>query len=238
MRALWAVESRRQFILLAALLGICLIRSLWFEPKPSHTQWEPQIRAFEDRDKTNPPPKRAILAVGSSSIHLWKTLKVDLDPLPVVRRGFGGATIPDVIAFADRIILPYEPRIVLLYVGENDLAIRRTGRQVLMDFRKLVRLVRSRLPNTQIAFISMKPSITRIHLFDRIRRANALIKAETDRHDYLDYIDIFTPMVDGQRKPRAEFLAADGLHLNAKGYQLWSSILRQHLPQHAFAAAE
>jgi len=238
MRDLRAVERRRQLFFLAALLTACLVRFLWGEPKLSHAQWEPQISAFEARDKTNPPPRGAILAIGSSSIQFWETLKQDFSPLPVVRRGFGGAMMSDVLAYADRIILPYEPRVVLLYAGENDLAGRRTSRQVLADFRELIHTIHVRLPDARIALISIKPSITRKHLFDRIRRANALLKAEAARYEFVDFIDVFTPMLDEQRNLKGELFSNDGLHLNTNGYHLWASLIKPRLACHAHSSAE
>jgi len=144
----------------------------------------------------------------------------------------------DVLAYADRIVLPYEPLVVLLYAGENDLAGRRTPRQVLADFRELIQTIHARLPDARIALISIKPSISRTHLFDRIRRANALLKAEAARYEFVDFIDVFTPMLDEQRNLKRELFANDGLHLNTNGYHLWASVIKPRLACHGQADAE
>ena len=101
-------------------------------------KWEPEIRAFEASDRTNPPAKHAILFVGSSSIRLWKTLAKDFPNARVINRGFGGSRIADSTAFADRIIFPYEPRTIVFYAGDNDLAEGRTPEQVAADYQAFV----------------------------------------------------------------------------------------------------
>src|SRR5580704_17074592 len=142
---------------------LCLLLALGFSEAPAADQhgtakWEPEIRAFEASDRTNSPPKHAILFVGSSSIRLWKTLAHDFPGEPVINRGFGGSRIADSTALADRIIFPYEPRTIVFYAGDNDMAEGRTTEQVAADYQVFVQTVRARLPETRIAFISIKPS--------------------------------------------------------------------------------
>lgn len=200
-------------------------------------RWEAQIKAFEAQDQTNAPPKGAVLFVGSSSVRLWKTLRSDLGSLPVIRRGFGGAHIEDALIFADRIITPYAPELVFLYAGDNDLAANKSPKQVLADFTKLVEHIHARLPETRIAFISIKPSLARWHLIRKIRKANALVKEYTASNPLLDFIDVFHPMLDKQGNPKKELYAGDGLHLNTNGYHLWTSVLKEHLSTAAIAVA-
>ncbi len=85
-------------------------------------KWENDIAAFEAADRIDPPPKDAIVFVGSSSIRLWKTLSDDFSGLPVINRGFGGSCMHDTLRYADRIVIPYRPRHVVVYAGDNDIA--------------------------------------------------------------------------------------------------------------------
>src|SRR5438445_6336484 len=70
------------------------------------SQFESEIKAFEAADRTNPPPRNAILFVGSSTIRFWKTLAQDFPDLKVINRGFGGSHLSDSTPVADRIIIP------------------------------------------------------------------------------------------------------------------------------------
>jgi lysophospholipase L1-like esterase len=197
---------------------------------PSWAQWEGDIRRFEEADRLRPPPRGAVLFVGSSSIRFWESAERDFPGVPIVRRGFGGSEMGDVLHYADRVVLPYAPRTIVLYAGDNDLGAGRTPEQVFDDYRRFVELVRARLPETRVAFIAVKPSLARWSLVDSIRRTNALVK-EYAAHDprRLVYVDVFTPMLDASGRPRRELFREDGLHMTAPGYALWTELLTPYL---------
>jgi lysophospholipase L1-like esterase len=197
-------------------------------PQPKENRWEPRIRRFEARDAERMPPADGILFVGSSSIVGWK-LEECFPDLPVINRGFGGSQIADSVHFAPRIILPYRPKIIVLYAGDNDVASGKSPRRVLADYQQFVKTVHDALPNTRIVFIAIKPSLRRWQLVCTMREANELIRAVTQKDDRLGYVDVDKPMIGGDGKPRKELFKADGLHLNAEGYKLWTSLLLPHL---------
>src|SRR5688572_15841124 len=84
-------------------------------------RWESQIAQYEEQDRTNPPAKGGIVFTGSSTIRGWKSLANDLPEHHVMNRGFGGSQIADATHFADRIIFPYAPRMVVIRAGGNDI---------------------------------------------------------------------------------------------------------------------
>ena len=167
--------------------------------------------------------------VGSSSIRLWNTLAEDFPGVPVVNRGFGGSELSDALRFADRIVLPYRPRMVVVYAGDNDLWAGETPQQVFEDFRALVRTIHDELPRTRVAFIAVKPSVARWRIEGEVRRTNQLIREFAAADPRVDYIDIFTPMLGADGRPRPELFVDDGLHLNARGYELWKSVVAPFL---------
>ncbi len=191
-------------------------------------RWEKAINAFEAKDRANPPQQGGILFIGSSSIRMWKTGKWFPDK-GIINRGFGGSQIEDSIHFADRIVFPYAPRTIVLYAGDNDIAAGKTGQKVWRDFMVFVRRVHEKLPKTRIVFIAIKPSISRWKFAPEMLRANRLIRKQCELIDYLAYADIWTPMLGGDGKPRADLLIKDGLHLNDEGYRLWTQIVGKHL---------
>ena len=195
----------------------------------AHAKWEPEIQAFEASDRTNPPPQGAILFVGSSSIRMWKTLAEDFKGIPVINRGFGGSQMEDSVYFAARIVLLYRPKQIFVYAGDNDLANGKTPEQILTDFKALVSRVEQRLPETRIAYIAIKPSPSRWKLAGKMREANRLIAAFTRTDRRLVFVDVFTPMLDDKGEPREDLFVGDKLHLNKKGYDLWTSLIRPML---------
>lgn len=194
----------------------------------SNAGWEQDMQQFAAADATSPPPKDAVLFVGSSSIRLWDTLATDFPGIPVINRGFGGSELRDITYYADRIIVPYAPRKILIYAGDNDLGSGRSPQQVCDDFRMFVRRVRRDLPKVGIAYIAIKPSPSRAHLLDAQRQANALVAAEAEKLD-VEFVDIFTPMLDKAGQPRKDLFLEDRLHMNRAGYEIWRGVITPYL---------
>lgn len=164
--------------------------------------------------------------VGSSSIRMWQTLEADFPGLPVLNRGFGGSELSDAVQFADRIVVPHRPRVVVLYAGDNDLESGKTPARVFKDFQSFVTLIHQKLPASRIVFISIKPSLARVKIMDKAREANRLIRDYVRGDDKLAYVDVFTPMLDASGQPRPELFLEDGLHMNARGYAIWRDLIR------------
>jgi lysophospholipase L1-like esterase len=229
MRPTWPVKVGVSFahVAVGAVLA-GLIGEIRGGAEPRFSRWEKEIAAFERQDKAKPPPKNAVLFVGSSSIRLWNLTRSFPD-LKVIKRGFGGSEIADSAHFAQRIVLKYEPRMIVFYAGDNDIANGKSPERVFADFKEFVKVVRVGLPKTQIAFIAIKPSIQRWAIVDKMGKSNALIQAYCKHDRRLLYIDVVKPMLGSDGKPRPELFAKDGLHLSEKGYALWASILRPYL---------
>lgn len=192
-------------------------------------RWEKDIAAFEAQDRTNPPPKGAILFIGSSSIRLWKTLAEDFPELKVINRGFGGSQIADSVQFVDRIVVPYQPTRIVMYSGGNDINAGKTPEQVTGDFKAFVAKVHAELPETKIAYISVAPNPARWTQVDRVKRANELIREFTTTDQRLQFIDVFTHMLGQDGKPLPDIFVADRLHMNDKGYAIWKKVVGEAL---------
>lgn len=193
---------------------------------PPHARWESDILAFEITDRTNPPPRNAILFVGSSSIRLWKEAPEQFREYTIINRGFGGSHLSDSVAFAERIVIPYLPRLIVLYAGDNDIAGGKTPERVLADYREFVAKVHAALPQTRIAYLAIKPSPSRAKHQADMKRANDLVAGFSAEDERLLFIDVFTPMLGEDGKPREELFVKDRLHLNEAGYKLWASIVK------------
>jgi len=191
--------------------------------------WEPDIRQFEQADRANPPRPGAVLFIGSSSIRKWTELAQDFPRTQVLNRGFGGSWLADSTYYAGRIVVPYRPRMIVLYAGDNDINDGHTARQVFDDYVAFVARLRQDLPATPIAFISIKPSPSRATLLPAMQEANAKIRAYAAAHPHLVYIDVATRMLDRNGQPRTELFTEDMLHMNRKGYDLWRGIIEPYL---------
>jgi lysophospholipase L1-like esterase len=199
------------------------------------SKWRRSLRKFDESDRRNPPKPRGILFVGGSTIERWESLAEDFSSHYVLNRGVGGSEIRHVTRFANRVIIPYRPRMIVLYAGDNDVGAGRTPDQVLAQFDALVRRVHKDLPCVTIAFISIKPALARRGLLARINETNKKIERYAAEHEQVKYIDVFTAMLKDNGDIRAELFDKSGLHINRAGYELWKSIIAPHLHNSAIA---
>jgi lysophospholipase L1-like esterase/predicted TIM-barrel fold metal-dependent hydrolase len=191
----------------------------------SPARWEGDIRQFEEADRAGKTPSGGTLFVGSSSIRLWD-LKKSFPGKDYINRGFGGCETSDVVHFANRIVLPYKPKLILLYAGDNDIAAGKSAVEVADDFKAFVRIVHQALPRTRIIYLPIKPSTSRWTQYPRQRAANALVEATCVANPLLEYVDLVSPLFGKDGKPDPALLREDGLHLSERGYALWTERLR------------
>lgn len=194
----------------------------------SNADWAQDMQRFAAQDQAQPPPRDAVLFVGSSSIRLWDTLAQDFAGVAVINRGFGGSEVRDSTWYADRIVYPYHPSTVVLYAGDNDLANGRTPEQVAQDTANFIDRVHKRLPKAKIVIISTKPSPSRANLLEAQRQANALVQREAQQRGAV-FVDVFSAMLDEQGQPRESLFIQDRLHMNAAGYAIWKQLLAPYV---------
>ncbi len=212
-------------IFLALLLALSTTLSAHADP----AKWEGEIAAFEAGDGRQQPEHGGIVFVGSSSIRLWKTLAKDFPEHRVLNRGFGGSELADSVAFAERIIFPYEPRMVVLYAGGNDISNGKSAQQVFEDFREFVAKVRSGLPEVEIAYISIAGNPARWAQVEEVKAANRLIEDYAKELKGVRFINVFAKMLDEGGQPRGDIFVADKLHMNEAGYKIWADVVRPFL---------
>jgi len=195
----------------------------------SNAEWANDMARFAAEDAAHPPPRNAVLFIGSSSIRFWNTLAEDFPGIAVINRGFGGSEIRDSTWYADRIVVPYKPRLILLYAGDNDINAGRTPAQVLADVQAFVARVRKNLPGVHIGYLAIKPSPSRIEQLPLQQEANRMIRDWIATQQRIDFIDVATPMLDASGVPRPELFREDRLHMTAEGYAIWRDAVAPYL---------
>jgi lysophospholipase L1-like esterase len=213
-------------LLLAGLLSV-YIGAVPFQDPP----YEGDIKKFEAQDAKNPPAKGGIVLIGSSSVLRWTTLKEDFPSYNFIQRGFGGSQISDSIRYAHRIVTPYEPKMVILYAGTNDIASGKSGEQVFADYKTFIAKVREKLPKATVAYISMSPAPSRAAKHPEMAKANSLIQGYTQKGKNLKFVNTFPKMLDKDGKPRIELFVEDLLHLSPAGYAIVKEEVRKVLPK-------
>jgi len=193
-------------------------------------RWEKEVAAIEARDQANPPPKGGLLFVGSSTIVRWKTLAQDYPDQKIVNHGFGGNQIVDSTHFADRIIFPVEPKMILLRAGGNDIHAGKSAEQVFREFKEFVTTVRGKLPDATIVFISLSPAPARWNERDENKKLNTMIESYIKTQPNMKYVDTYDMTLTPDGQAREELFVADKLHFNEEGYKLLKERVRPALP--------
>jgi lysophospholipase L1-like esterase len=189
-------------------------------------RFEADVQKYEAADKASAPPKNAILLAGDSQFFRWSTLKEDLPDYTIINRGIDSFTTPDLIHFADRLVLPYKPRMIVLHVGGNDVTQGRTPEQVVGDFKAFVAKVRPALPNVPIAFSSLTPGPGRWNQAEVRKATNLAVKQFVATQKNLLFIDLWDAMLTPDGQPREDLWVEDRIHPNHEGYLIRVRIMR------------
>jgi len=193
-------------------------------------RFENEFNTFSNLDNNlTITPGKIILFTGSSSIRMWKHPATDLSNPNILNRGFGGSEIVDLIENFDQIILKYKPSKIVIYSGDNDIAGGKSAEKVFGDFCTLFGMIKATLPEAQVIYIAIKPSIARWKLWMEMLQANIFIQEYLNSYPADSFVDIYSGMLDYSGLPLKELFIQDGLHLSMEGYKLWTRALNPHL---------
>jgi lysophospholipase L1-like esterase len=220
------VKSRvRRVAAAAAAVGLAGVLAVCLSGQTAE-RWDAAIQKFEDQDRVSPPPQNGIVFIGASSIVRWNLPEYFPElGAKAINRGFGGSQSVDAVRYVERIVVPYHPRIVVYYAGDNDVEANVPAPEIAHQFELFDQKVHLALPQTKIIFISIKPSIRRWRWIDTIRSANAIVKAYCAKEKHLAFMDIEQSMLGADGKPNPDLLVADGLHMTPAGYRIWTAAL-------------
>jgi len=192
-------------------------------------RFEKEIQSLIAGD-TSVSNQNLILFTGSSSIRFWSSLKQDFAEYNVVNRGFGGSEMIDLLYYAEQLILKHKPKKIFIYEGDNDINSGKFPEEILRTADELLKLIRARLPKkVEIIFISAKPSVARWQLKESYQVFNSQLKDWTLKHKRVKFADVWNPMLDDKGEVRTDLFIEDNLHMNQKGYEIWTDVLQKFM---------
>lgn len=188
--------------------------------------WQ-EVRQFKTEDSLHFPAANQVLFIGSSSFTLWKDVQNYFPKHKILNRAFGGSQLVDLIRYRYEVIFPYQPKQIVMYCGENDFAASDTVTvEIAVNrFKTLFSLIRAKFPGVPFAYVSMKPSPSRIHLLRKYEAANDSIARWLSGYKKTKFVDVFHAMLDANDEPISDIFLEDKLHMNAKGYAIWKQLL-------------
>lgn len=223
-------SNRRQMKILFRFLIVLFLFTISSHLIAQKHAYEAEIAAYKKQDQAKKPAPGQILFVGSSSFRLWDSLPAYFPGFQIINRGFGGSTLKDVIYYADDIIFPYQPKQVVIYCGENDLVEPNVDAAVVTDrFKILFDLIRKHDPGVPVLFVAIKPSPSRRLHREAVEAANAAIKYFLSQQLKSSFVDVYHPMLESDGRVKSAIFRSDSLHMNAKGYHIWTREITPYL---------
>ncbi|MBN8834631.1 MAG: G-D-S-L family lipolytic protein [Niastella sp. SCN 39-18] len=210
---------------------VFFIGCLYFANAQQHPPFWKEIQEFKTQDSLAFPEPNQILFAGSSSFTKWTDVQDYFPGFPIINRGFGGSSLTDLIRYANDIILPYQPRQIVIYCGENDFAANEqvSAAEVAKRFYLLFSIIRKKYKKLPVVYVSMKPSPSRIQLMPKFDSANYMIKQFLKKRPRTAFADVYHAMLQKDGTVKQEIFLKDNLHMNSKGYHIWQQILRPYL---------
>lgn len=206
------------------LLTLATLSALPAQDTPAKSKWESEVAKYEAAEKAKPGPRQAVVFNGSSSIRLWN-LSESFPGWKVINHGIGGSIIPENTELLDRLIFPWEPKMIVFYAGDNDVAKNHTPDEVAKNWAAYVTAIRAKLPEVKFVYIGIKPSIARWKLWPVGKEANEKIKAWSDQQQGITCIDLAPLMLGSDGLPIKELYQKDGLHVTPAGYERWTKVV-------------
>ena len=214
-----------QLLLLTGLL--CLGLSPILAQNPERFRKEVETLTSGDQAVAK---KKVILFTGSSTVRMWKDLNSRFPDLNIVNRGFGGSQTSDLLYFFDDLILPYAPKKIFIYEGDNDINAGKTPEQILGSTDSIVTIIRQKVSkNVAIYFITPKPSIARWSLKSIYEDYNKKLISWAQTRPHVKVIDVWHPMLDEKGVVLQDLFLEDNLHMNKKGYDIWARTIAPYL---------
>ena len=224
MRHQQLVKSRVRRVA-AAAVGLTGVLAVCLSAQTAE-RWDAAIQKFEDQDKVSPPPQNGVVFIGASSIVRWNLPEYFPElGAKAINRGFGGSQSVDAVRYVERIVVPYHPRVVVYYAGDNDVEANVPAQEIAHQFELFDQKVHRALPQTKIIFISIKPSLRRWAFQDKMTKANAMVKSHVSTGRNMVYLDVVPKMLGADGKPIPGLFVQDGLHMTPAGY-IWTAAIK------------
>ncbi|MGO4533492.1 GDSL-type esterase/lipase family protein [Leifsonia sp. 2MCAF36] len=220
-------------------MGAAIRYVLWARDDPS--RYEHDVRELQRRFAAD-PERDGILLSGSSFFERWTTSGDDLAPLITANIGIGGTRAGDHIAYLDRMVLPRRPRVLVLYIGSNDISgapfFTKSADRTVDLIMEYIQRVQRALPETRIYYVAITEAPQRARVRSEIQKANRRLAAESQSGGFR-FIDTSQALLRADGSMNRDLFGPDRLHFNERGYRVFASAVRQGLePEYSQLADE
>lgn len=177
--------------------------------------------------------KGGVLFAGSSTIDFWDTWQEDIgaDTLGY-NVGIGGTIVEDWLYAYDRLVAPFDPSKIVLFLGGNNVNNQGdTGEYTAQLLAQLLEKMHADFPEAEIYYVLSLPVPNNYSNGKYTTEYGNLIECMKEygaENDWLTIIDMESALVqDGN--PIAAYFRSDNIHFTAEGYAVWSEIINREV---------
>ncbi len=187
------------------------------------------------------PKYNEFILAGSSSMENWTSSYRDMLPFTTYNVAIGGTTVKEwANSLAERLIYPYRPRAVVLYVGVNDIKgiaenggnLSTAGEVTANSVMEFLTAVHERLPDATVYYVLINQiplaysNGQNNNYVSQINTANERISAFAADKNWLVTVDADEKMVNANGVAVSSYFT-DGIHMTTDGYALWSDAIKK-----------
>lgn len=167
---------------------------------------------------------------GSSSFRFWHRMVEDIGDLSLINAGFGGGTYQGAIEHYERVLKPLNPKQILVYFGENDIASDgQTAEQTLAMHQQFHAMLRADFPTTKVTYLDIKTGPSRWLWHQEYTKFNSLLASSLESDPQAKTLDIMSCLLGANGLPAQKYFEDDGIHVTPLGYALWVPLIQQAL---------
>jgi len=203
------------------------ITAVLFSNGQDPERFKSEINAISQKKFSSTKQDKVVVFTGSSSIRMWKDVESYFPEVVAINTGFGGSHMSDLLYYLEETVLKFNPDLVFIYEGDNDIASEKKPEEIIDTAKELVAKLKEKNPDIKIVFISPKPSLARWHLKNEYMRLNSLLEKYCEDSGF-GFANMWDSMLGEDGTPLNNIFIKDGLHMNKKGYNLWYKVLKEY----------
>ena len=222
-------------VLVLALAGGAI--TLWYFGHDDPARYEESVDAIEQRFADGYPQGQVLLS-GSSFFEFWETSADDLAPLPTTNIGIGGTKVIDHLTYFDRMVVPFAPRTLVLYIGSNDMGgiplYTKSAEHTVGLIEQYIAEAHAKVPDATVYYVAVTEAPARAGVRSDIQHANAMLAERARETGDFTFIDTAPALLNADGSIDGTLFGPDRLHFNEKGYERFAEAIRQGLaPEYA-----
>lgn len=186
----------------------------------------------------------SITKVGKDNPKLVDEVRMKDGSQACINHGFGTSSADDLLYYYHRMVRPYEPRVLVLATGANDVGFGYSAKEIMEIEARIIDWAQADFPGIKIYCFNMIPTVKskgQENIATRVRdEYNEILEDYCNRKENVTYVSLIDQPfffenpedVGDYDKIREDIFVDDLVHMNPKGYAMFMDFLRELLDEY------